>query len=334
MKKLFILFVASLWLGNAWATIGDDEKSILEPLSDYNIEEIENGYASEDGTLFAFETRNKKVYRVYGDGVLNEEGIDFISSLLAEASGYGEQVKEPLIEFFEGPSVKGLAGEGITPLDLQQYLLELEIKGEEAPYDAAFAITLNEIPDDLFPIAKHSIGPKDAKYVIREFSDLQCPYCGLFAAQAVPLIKEKLISRGDVRFEFHHFPLIGTHANAMPSAEASECVTAVNEQEAFWTYHDALFERQRAWSDLDDPTAYFVRLAKDLDLDTEGVETCIKNRDYGEELLKAHKVASEQLGLRGTPSIFINGYKLDEYTELDSYLAVFELVDAFSEETQ
>ncbi len=332
MKKVLLL-VISLCLGNVWATIGDDAASILEPLSDYNIEEIDNGYKSESGTLFAFEARSEKVYRVYGDGVLDEEGIDFVSSLLAEASGYGEQVKEPLVEFFDGP-VRGLSGEGTIPLDLQQYLLELEIEGEEAPYKVAFAIKLNEIPGELFPTAKHSIGPKDAKYVIREFSDLQCPYCGQFAAQAVPLIKEELISRGDVRFEFHHFPLVSIHANAMPSAEASECVTSANDEEAFWAYHDALFERQRAWSDLDDPTAYFVRLAQDLDLNTEGVETCIENRDYAEELLEAYKVAGEELGLRGTPSIFINGYRLDDYTELDSYLAVFELVDAFSEEAQ
>ena len=334
MKRL-VLFVAALCLGNVWAGIGDDTASILEPLSNHDIEEIENGYKSDDGTLFAFETRGGKVYRVYGDGVLNEEGIDFLSSLLAESSGYGEQVKEPLIEFFKGP-VKGLSGEGIVPLDLQQYLLELEIKGEETPYKAAFALKLKEIPSELFPPAKHSIGPKDAKYIIREFSDLQCPYCGEFAAKAVPLIKENLIARGDVRFEFHHFPLIRTHANAMPSAEASECVTAANENEAeaFWIYHDALFERQRSWSELEEPTAYFIRLAKDLDLDTEGVESCIEERDYAEEIIEAYKVAGEDLRLSGTPAIFINGYKLDEYTELDSYLAVFKLVDAFSEETQ
>ncbi len=332
MKKMLLLIV-SLCLASAWATIGDDATTILEPLNDYGIEEIEGGYQSEDGTLFAFEVRGDKVYRVYGDGVLNEQGINFISSLLAEASGYGEEVQGPLIEFFGGP-VKGLSEKGVTPLDLQQYLLELEVTGEETPYNVAFAIKLNEIPSELFPAAKHSIGPKDAKYVIREFSDLQCPYCGQFAAQAVPLIKEELIPRGDVRFEFHHFPLVSIHSNAMPSAEASECITSANEKDSFWIYHDALFERQRAWSNLDDPTAYFIRLAQDLELNTEGVEMCLENRDYAEELLEAYKIAGEELGLRGTPSIFVNGYKLGDYTELDSYLAIFELVDAFSQEIQ
>ena len=332
--KRTLLFTIFLWLSNAWATIGYDITTILEPLSDYNIEEIENGYQSEDGTLFAFEVRKDKVYRVYGDGVLDEEGINFISSLLAEASGYGEELEERLIEFFDD-SIEGLSGEGTVPLDLQQYLLELEVKGEEAPYDVAFALRLNEIPNELFPPAKHSIGPEDAKYVIREFSDLQCPYCGQFAAQAVPLIKEELIPRGDVRFEFHHFPLISIHSNAMFSAEASECVTSANEAETFWIYHDALFERQRAWSNLDEPNAYFVRLAKDLDLNIEGVEMCLENRDYAEELLEAYRTAGEELGLRGTPSIFINGYKLtDDYTDVDSYLTIFELVDAFEPEIE
>lgn len=331
MKKI-ILIMIGLCLSNAWAEIGSDVASILDPLEDFNITKIEGGYKSEGGTLFAFEERNDKVYRVYGDGVLDETGISFIAELLAQTTGYGKEIQEPLIDFFKGP-VENLIGQGIVSLPVEQYSLELEIK-EEKPYDIAFALKLSEVPSELFPPAKHSKGPADAKYVIREFSDLQCPHCSSFAAKAVPLIEEELLPRGDVRFEFHHFPLVSIHDNAMLAAEASECVTETNNKEAFWIYHNALFERQRAWSNLEEPNAYFIQLAKDLDFKTKDIKECLENRDFAEELLEAYKAASEELSLSGTPSVFINSYKLGDYTKLDSYLELFELIDSFSAETE
>ena len=53
-----------------------------------------------------------------------------------------------------------------------------------------------------------------------------------------------------MRFEYHYLPLTSIHANAQLAAEAAECVTAANTPPDFWTYHDALFARQQAWSDL------------------------------------------------------------------------------------
>ena len=203
--------------------------------------------------------------------------------------------------------------------------------GAGSGLQATFSLALQEVPTDLFPVGTHTLGPSDARYVIREFSDFQCPFCAQYATQTLPSLKETLLSRGDVRFEYHDFPLQSIHANAVPAAEAAECVTAANTPDAFWTYHDALFERQQAWSGLSDPTAYFVRLAQDVGLETDGLEACIQNRTYASEVEAAYD-AAVSLGLRGTPSVFVNGFRVENFNDPASYARAFSLVDAFSGE--
>src|SRR5690606_34118914 len=116
------------------------------------------------------------------------------------------------------------------------------------------------VADELFGPAAHALGPADATYVVREFTDLQCPFCARFAEQGMPVVRQ-LLERGDVRFEVHHFPLKSIHPNATVAAEASECVAdearsaggAQAGEDAFWTFTDALYAQQQRWAQLPDP---------------------------------------------------------------------------------
>ncbi len=332
MKKTFatgVALVLATVSATAWAQVGQPEESLLKSLGPYNLVQTEDGYTFGDGFSFSTEERGGAVYTVTGAGALGETNLPFAADLIGASTGYGEAIAEPVEAFFE-ERLGELAGRGLISLPVQQYLLTLEVTGE-APYEVDFTVSLPEIPADRFPVAAHTLGPADAKYVVREFSDFQCPFCARFATEAVPLIKNELLARGDVRFEYHHFPLSSIHANAAAAAEAAECVTAANTPDAFWTYHDALFARQQAWSGLGDPANYFVRLAQDVGLDTEGVEACIEDRDFADEVNRAYEAAGGTLGLGGTPTVFVNGFKVGDYTKLDSYLELFELADAFEE---
>ena len=328
MKKLLItgLFLSLLF---AHAQIGEPSAALLEQLSSYDLSETETGFTVGDGFTVTTETRNDLLASVTGEGTLDEANQTFSADLIGAATGYGTEISEPVKEFFSA-QLGELAGQGPVNLAVQQYVLGLEVTGEEAPYEVSYTLSLQELPEDAFPTTAHTLGPDDATYVIREFSDFQCPFCARFVEGAFPVIEEELLARGDVRFEFHHFPLQSIHANAFPAAEASECVTAANDPEAFWTYHDALFERQQAWSNLGDPNSYFVRLAEDIGLETEGVETCLAERTYADEITAAYQAAGS-LGLSGTPSVFLNGYKVGDFTSLESYLDLMSLSDAFAE---
>lgn len=332
MKRycLSFLLTAAFVSATAWAQIGEPVSSLITRLSPYQVSETEEGYVYADGFAFSTETRGDAVYSVTGTGTLDEANIDFGADLIGAATGYGEQIAQPVREFFD-TNLPNLAGQGEANLAVQQYTMAIEVTGETAPYNVDFTIYLQEVPSERFPEAKHTLGPADAKYVVREFSDFQCPFCSRFSAEALPLIKNELLTRGDVRFEFHHFPLQSIHANALSAAEATECVTAANEPEAFWTYHDALFERQQAWQGLGDPNPYYVRLAQDIGLATEGVGQCLEERTFADEVTDAYKAAGGTLGISGTPSVFVNGYKLGDYTQLSNYLSLMELSDKFAE---
>ncbi|MEM6431392.1 MAG: DsbA family protein, partial [Deinococcota bacterium] len=156
--------------------------------------------------------------------------------------------------------------------------------------------------------------------------------------EVLPAIKSELLTRGDVRFEYHHFPLQSIHPNAFPAAEASECILDLVGDDAFWSFHDALFERQNAWGSLGDPSSYFVRLAEDLDIassdndaSSESIEMCIDERTFAEDVREAYRVATEELGLRGTPTVFVNGFRLTNPYEPTAISDKFTLVDAFAD---
>src|SRR3989338_6678963 len=78
-------------------------------------------------------------------------------------------------------------------------------------------------------------GNQEAKIIMIEFSDFQCPFC----KSALPVI-DKILNEYNVAFYYRNFPL-SIHENSMIAAEAAECA---NEQGKFWQYHDILFANQ------------------------------------------------------------------------------------------
>lgn len=148
-----------------------------------------------------------------------------------------------------------------------------------------------------------SKGPDDAKVVLTEFGDLQCPVCSNYETQI--LQKEIFPNYGDkIRFVWKHFPLNPQpHKNAFNAAVASE---AANAQGKFWQMHDILFAKQAEWSDLDDPASKFADYAGQIGLDVGKFK-----QDYGskkfDDRINADKNLGEKLSVQGTPTFFVNG---------------------------
>ncbi len=330
--KRWIIALMVCALPVAVASIGEPRSELLGVLEPFSLVYTgDETFSTETGFTFTLDERSDALYQVTAQGTLDAEGIPFASTLVGAATGYGAGIAEPVAQFFN-QQVGEVAGQGPINLSVEEFVLTLEVTGDAAPYNVVLGLQLNETSGALFPDPAYTLGPDDATYVIREFSDFQCPACQQFVQVALPLIKDELLSRGDVRFEFHHFPLQSIHPNALPAAEASECVVDANDAEAFWTYHDALFERQQAWGSLGDPDTYFVRLADDLGLSTEGMATCLEERRYVDAIQEAYEIAGGVLGLRGTPSVFVNGYQIRNYPELSSYLDAMRYVDLFGDE--
>lgn len=337
----------------ALAAIGEEAAAILEALAARGVEvtALDSGYQGAMGVdgetpvLFDFEQRGGVVYRVTGSAavatVAGDPGAAFVAELLGAATVYGEQLVGPIRTFLE-TRLGELAGGGEVTLGVEEYLLSLTVEAATletaGPFEVNFSLAFQEIDEARFPPADHTIGPADARYVIREFSDFQCPFCANFQQSLLPQI-EAAIERGEgpwgeVRFEFHHFPLQSIHANALMASEAAECVAAANSPNDFWSYHDALFERQAAWQALADPGPYFVRLSGDLGLSSEGVESCLAERTFFAKVDSAYRTASTELRLTGTPSIFVNGFRVRDYLSFESYEELFERSDRFAQPEQ
>ena len=138
-------------------------------------------------------------------------------------------------------------------------------------------------------------GQASAKFVMVEFSDFQCPFCGRYAREAYgPLIKE-FVDTGQVRYVFKHLPLDVIHPQALKAAEASECA---RDQGKFWEMRDVLFLNQQAL----DP-ASLVRHAQTIGLDNATFQSCMGGRMAARVRQDVDDAA--RLGADSTPSFFI-----------------------------
>lgn len=156
-------------------------------------------------------------------------------------------------------------------------------------------------PAELSRVPGISMGREDAPVVIYEFADFQCPACGQYASFTMPLVKERLIDTGQVRYVYYDFPL-SMHPNAFIASRAGRCA---NEQERFWDYHDVLYARQPTWAPMGDPTDTFVEMADEIGLDSGAFEGCLRSDRYQDEVSRSMQLA-EMLGVRSTPSLFVN----------------------------
>lgn len=202
-----------------------------------------------------------------------------------------------LTPFYVILGVVALAGIGILVFQLLQ-------KGGGATEPVQ--VTMD--PAALQRVQGISVGREDAPVVIYEFADFQCPGCGQFAAFTVPVIKQRYVDAGTVRYVYYDYPLIQLHSNAFLAARAGRCA---NEQNRFWEFHDYLYGKQPEWSNERNPTDLFVGYAEQVGIDGDSFETCLRSDRYAREVTESMRLG-ESLGVQGTPTLFINGKRLPE----------------------
>lgn len=156
-----------------------------------------------------------------------------------------------------------------------------------------------------------AFGPATAKVTVVEFSDFQCPYCSK-AADVATQIKQKY---GDkVRFVFRQFPL-SFHKDAHDAAEAS---LAAHAEGKFWQYHDKLFQNQQK---LD--RASLEGYAKEMGLNMANFKKALDTDQYSAQV-DADMKLGEQVAVQGTPTMFVNGARVQNPTSFDVVSGMIE----------
>src|SRR3989338_10355646 len=158
-------------------------------------------------------------------------------------------------------------------------------------------------------------GDEDAKIVIVEFSDFQCPYCGRFYEQTLSQIDDNYVKTGKVKFYYADFPLDSIHPNARPAANAARCA---GEQDKFWEYHDKVFENQETLSNDN-----YKKWAQELGLDEDKFNDCFDSKKYDGEVNKDLQEGSSN-GIQGTPGFIINDKILSGAQPFSAFQQVIE----------
>jgi protein-disulfide isomerase len=214
----------------------------------------------------------------------------------------------PLTPFYVILGVVALAGIGV---------LLYQLRGGAAPALEPVPVALDA--EQLARVPGIAIGPEDAPVVMYEFADFQCPACAHYASFVMPLVKERLVDRGTVRYVYYDFPLTAIHPHAFLAARAGRCA---NEQGRFWEYHDVLYARQQRWTNERDATRLFLDYADEAGVERRDFESCLRSDRYAEEVSQNMQLG-ESLGVAGTPTLFINGRRLPQ---IPGYSALERLV--------
>lgn len=153
---------------------------------------------------------------------------------------------------------------------------------------------VHDIPVDHSPV----IGSRDALVTIVEFSDFECPFCARFHTPMAEAVKAY---PGKVNYVIKNFPL-GFHKNAKPAAKAAY---AAGEQGRYIEMVEALLENGKSLSE-----EKYKEIAATLGLDVEKFMKDYKEKDaLWEEYIQKDMALGAKVGVRGTPSFYINGRK-------------------------
>ena len=93
-----------------------------------------------------------------------------------------------------------------------------------------------------------------------------------------------------------------------PGEIATQAALCAGEQGKFWEFHDLLFRRQALWSHLTAPFERLSDFAKDLDINTTALKSCVESGRM-QSFVKADTAYAEQLQVNSTPTLFINGQR-------------------------
>jgi len=146
----------------------------------------------------------------------------------------------------------------------------------------------------------HVIGPPSAPVHLEEFGDFECPPCGAFH----PILEQIHKEFGDrLRITFREFPLVPTHQHALVAASAAE---AAGMQGMFWEMHDLLYEHQKDWKTAFDVRPIFEGYAKQIGIDVERYKRDVAGNAV-EQRIFSDQNRGHSLGVKGTPTVFLNG---------------------------
>ncbi len=169
------------------------------------------------------------------------------------------------------------------------------------------------LPDDM------SMGNPKAKIQVIEYASLACPHCGHFNETIFPALKAKYIDTGKARYTLKEML-----TEPVQLAAAGFLIARCAGPAKYFTVVDQVFRSQSRWQS-GNIKPIFQEIAAANGVDEAHFNTCLTDQAGVEAIAGRAKRASEQDGVDSTPTLFVNGKKLEAIPqtpeELDAAIA-------------
>jgi protein-disulfide isomerase len=233
------------------------------------------------------EAANERLFQALEQGMLLE--VPATPTIYINGRRVVGLVEVPTLEALvdaELARTRGLLEAGVPRASLYEHITRQGVIGE------FLGPTTHQFEVD----ESHRLGPADAPVTVVVFSDYECPFC----VQTAPMLEAAQDHFGDrVALVHKHYPLT-FHPGALPAARASICA---GEQDKFWPFHRQLLLLQG----IDDEA--LKSAAETVGLNMAAYAQCLQEPRAQEHILR-DKEEALAAGVKGTPSVFVNGREL------------------------
>lgn len=168
-------------------------------------------------------------------------------------------------------------------------------------------------------------GNKDAKVVVVNYDDFECPFCSRMHNELFPTIYNEYHDR--VLFIYKDFPLVEIHPWAVHAAVNANCLAAQN-NDAYWDFADYMHSNQHVVNDEKGMDARYAILDKITmeegqkhNVDAAKLQACVKAQN--QVPVRASMREGDMLGVTATPTLFVNGERVDGALPLSDLRDVF-----------
>lgn len=169
---------------------------------------------------------------------------------------------------------------------------------------------------------KPFLGKKTAPVKIAMFGDYKCPACKQFDEQILPEIEKTFIKDGTAKFYFMNFPFLGNDSSLI--AVAGKIIYDQN-PDSYWKFHEYIYKNQKNESVIWGNQKYLNKVVKEelSEIDSKKFEKELQNYNKYLPRVMEEQIIGNKLGVSGTPTIFVDGKKVEgnTYEEIGNLVA-------------
>ncbi len=142
------------------------------------------------------------------------------------------------------------------------------------------------------------LGREDAPVTVIEYFSLTCPHCATFHRETLPVIREKYIDTGRVKWVLRDFPL---DRYALVAAVLAHCAGP----ERYPAFVETFLETQSQWARSPDPVAALRTLARLGGLSDEEMDACLADEAMVDGVLRMRLEGERTWGVDSTPTFIL-----------------------------